>query len=106
LDTAITRTDDPIVIGHFNDAAAIDKYRDASHDAMTREGVILDYRWVVDRDGKIKISLWSCAGCHSRLMPDGTLLPGAPSNFDLAESPAAEVLLSRLYPALPQAAAS
>lgn len=98
LDTAVTRTDDPVVIGYFSDAAAIDECRDASHDALTRDGIILEYRWVVDRDRKLKISTTSCASCHTRLMPDGTLLRGAPSNYDLADSPATRVLLSRFEP--------
>jgi len=101
LDTAVTRTDDPVVIGHFCDRAAIDKYRDASHDPMTRDGVILEYRWVVDYDRRLKISVSSCSSCHTRLMPDGTLLRGAPSNYDLSESPAADALLSRFFPTPP-----
>lgn len=98
LDTAITRTDDPSVIAHFTDVAVIDQYRDATHDAPTRDGIILEYRWVVDYDGKLKISMASCSSCHSRLMPDGTILRGAPSNFDLADSPAARILLSKFRP--------
>ena len=98
LDTAVTRTDDPVAIGHITDAVAVDRYRDATHDALTRDGIILEYRWVVDTDRKLKISLAGCSACHTRLMSDGTPLPGAPSNFDLADSPAAAVLLSRLKP--------
>jgi hypothetical protein len=98
LDTAITRTDQPAVVNHFSDAAAIDKYRDGTHDVVTRDGIILEYRWVVDHDGKLKISLSSCFTCHSRLMPDGTLLRGAPSNYDLANSPAETPLLAKLKP--------
>lgn len=98
LDTAITRTDEPVVLGHFSDAASIDKYRDGTHDVLTRDGIILEYRWVVDYDGKLKISLSSCFTCHSRLMPDGTLLRGAPSNYDLANSPAQKPLLAKLKP--------
>lgn len=98
LDSAVTRMDDPVVLNHFGDAASIDKYRGASHDAITRDGILLEYRWVVDSDQKLKISLSSCASCHTRLMPDGTLLRGAPSNFDLADSPAEEVLVVSLFP--------
>lgn len=101
LDTEVMRSKDPIVINHFSDAAAIEKYRDASHDVITKDGIILDYRWVVDRDGELNIGVSSCSGCHSRLMPDGSLLAGAPSNFDLSNSPAAEILLSNLYPKPP-----
>jgi hypothetical protein len=96
LDTALSRTDDPAVIAHFTDAAAIDKYRDAHHDAMTKDGVLLDYRWVVDKDRKLKLSFSSCFSCHTRLMPDGSLLPGAPCNYDLSDAPAVDIMLKQL----------
>lgn len=96
LDIAVTRTDDPIVIDHFSDETAIDFYRDEHGDVLDKNGVILTYRWVVDYDGKLKISLSSCASCHTQLMPDGSLLAGAPSNYDLSFSPAAEILLAKL----------
>src|ERR1700752_4482753 len=46
LDTPSSRTDDPRVIAHFTDARAIDEFRDAAHDVMTSDGVLLDYRRV------------------------------------------------------------
>ncbi|HQR07432.1 MAG TPA: hypothetical protein PLN21_11450 [Gemmatales bacterium] len=101
LDTEVMRSDDPIVLKYITDASAIDKRRDASHDVLTKDGIILDYRWVVDRDKKLKLSVSSCGGCHSRLMPDGTLLAGAPSNFDMADSPAEDILLAKLQPTPP-----
>lgn len=98
LDTWASRTGDPSVTAHFTDAKAVDAYRDERHDVMTAEGVLLDYRWVVDADGSLKLSLTSCAGCHTRLMPDGTLLSGAPSNFDLSDAPAVRAMLRQLAP--------
>ena len=96
LDTPLSRTDDPEVIAHFTSAEAIDSGRDESHDVVSAEGILLDYRWVVERDGKLKLSLSSCQGCHSRLMPDGSVLMGAPSNYDLSETPAVGKMLARL----------
>ena len=96
LDTPSSRTADPKAIAHFSDAAAFDKHRDAAHDVVSRDGVVLDYRWVVARDGTLQLGVSSCAGCHSRLMEDGTVLPGAPSNFDLSGSPAAAVMLGQI----------
>lgn len=98
LDTAVMRTADPVVIAYFTDASAIDSHRDASHDVLSKDGIILDYRWVVAEDRTLKVGVSSCSGCHSRLMPDGSVLPGAPCNFDLADSPAARVLLEKLNP--------
>src|SRR5262249_37093327 len=68
LDDPDSRTDDPAVVAHFTDAAAIDKFRDMAHDVVDARGVVLDYRWVVDAGGKLKLSFSSCAGCHTRLM--------------------------------------
>jgi hypothetical protein len=96
LDTPASRSDDPLVLAHFSDGKAVDKYRDASHDTMSKDGVLLDYRWVVEKDGKLKLSFSSCAGCHTRVMPDGSLLRGAPCNFDLSDAPAVGRMLEPL----------
>ncbi len=96
LDTPASRSADPDVLAHFTSAESVDRHRDAHHDALTRDGILLDYRWVVDRDGELKISLSSCFGCHSRLMEDGSLLYGAPSNYDLGTSEATAKLLAAI----------
>ncbi len=96
LDTVGSRCSDPAVLAYFSDAAAVDAHVDATHDVVTKDGIILDYLWVVQRDGTLAISSSSCQGCHSRRMPDGSLLAGAPSNFDLSDSPAAETILGQL----------
>jgi mono/diheme cytochrome c family protein len=96
LDTALSRTDDPTVIAHFTSGKDVDAFRDASHDAISADGVLLDYRWVVDARGKLEISFSSCASCHTRLMPDGSLLEGAPCNYDIGDSPAADRMLDQL----------
>ncbi len=96
LDTTESRSDDPLVIAHFTDAKSIDKYRDETHDVIDSNGVLLDYRWVVGLDHKLRLSLTSCAGCHTRLMPDKSLLPGAPCNFDISRAPAVRQLLKSL----------
>src|SRR5262249_50487248 len=98
LDTATSRTADPAVLAAFSDAANIDAGRDPKHDAMDKNGVLLDFRWVVDRDGTLKASFSSCAGCHTRLMPDGSLLRGAPANFDLDVKGATSVLEAGILP--------
>ncbi len=104
LDTVLSRSSDPVVLSQFSDPQLVDKYIDSTHDVMTADGVLLDYLWVVDLDGNLNLSLSSCGGCHSRSMPDGSLLPGAPSNFDLADSPAVDVMIGllRLSPSLTQ----
>lgn len=101
LDTPASRSDDPRVIEHFTSARAIDAWRDEQHDVVDAEGVLLDYRWVVVEGPRLQLSFSSCSGCHTRLMPDGSLLPGAPCNFDLSGAPAVQLMLDqfRLDPA-------
>ena len=75
LDFPVTRTDDPRIFKYIADREAI-KTDGAD---VTKDGVILGMRYVVDKDGKLKVSLADCAGCHSRLMPDRSVLLGAPT---------------------------
>ena len=96
LDSVHTRTDDPTVIAHFLDAKSVERWSDASHDVISADGVILDYRCVVGTDSKLRISLTSCAGCHTRVMPDKSLLLGAPCNFDVSSATAVRSLLLKL----------
>jgi len=75
LDTAVMRSDDSAVIEHFSNAAAINAYSDASHDVVTRDGIILDYRW---RSEGLKVPqkqpkrgrLWLNDGSCVRLRPE------------------------------------
>lgn len=80
LDVPVTRTDDARLIKYLSDAEAVKK----GGDTVTRDGVIPALRWVVDRDGKLKVSLADCSGCHSRVLPDGSLLLGAQGNLTFA----------------------
>lgn len=73
LDFPVTRTDDPRIFKYLADREVIKK-DDAD---ITKDGVILGMRYVVDKDGKLKVGLADCAGCHSRIMPDGGVLLGA-----------------------------
>ncbi len=53
---------------------------------MTKDGVIVSLRWVVDRDRKLKLTLGECGACHTRVLKDGTAIMGAQGNlnFDLS----------------------
>lgn len=57
-----------------------------SADALTRagaraqpDGTIIGLRWVPTSKG-LALSVDQCAGCHTRVMPDGTRVDGAPLN--------------------------
>src|SRR4029434_6869217 len=80
LDFPVTRTDDPRLIKFLSDVEAVRK----GGDAITKDGVIPAIRWVVDRDGKLKVSLADCAVCPSLVLPDGSLLLGAQGNLTFA----------------------
>ncbi|HZI49929.1 MAG TPA: hypothetical protein VFD75_19170, partial [Pyrinomonadaceae bacterium] len=48
---------------------------------VTREGVMPFMRWVVREKGKVELGILSCGQCHTRVMPDGTIIKGAQGNF-------------------------
>ncbi len=48
---------------------------------VMRDGVMPFARYVVRRKGQVELGTLSCGMCHSRLMPDGTLIKGAQGNF-------------------------
>ena len=47
---------------------------------LDKNGVVPFYRYVIRKKGTVEVNLDSCAECHSRLMPDGTVLKGAQGN--------------------------
>ena len=77
LDVPITRTDDPKALGYLRDREALKK----DGTSVDKGGVILGYRWVVEKPGQVRLSFSECSGCHVRLMPDGSTLRGAPGNI-------------------------
>jgi mono/diheme cytochrome c family protein len=48
---------------------------------LTGEGVLPYLRWVIREKGKVELANQSCAMCHTRLMPDGSVIEGAQGNF-------------------------
>ena len=48
---------------------------------ITSEGVMPFMRWVVREKGKVELGILACAQCHTRVMPDGTVIKGAQGNF-------------------------
>src|ERR1041384_2975066 len=47
----------------------------------TSKGVMANMRWVVREKGKVELGILACAHCHTRVMPDGTIVKGAQGNF-------------------------
>ena len=48
---------------------------------ITPAGVMPFMRWVVREKGKVELGILACAHCHTRVMPDGTVIKGAQGNF-------------------------
>ena len=48
---------------------------------LTKEGIVPFYRYVIRKKGSVEIGVLSCAMCHTRVMPDGSVIKGAQGNF-------------------------
>jgi hypothetical protein len=48
---------------------------------VTAKGVMPFMRWVVREKGKVELGILSCGQCHTRVMPDGSIIKGAQGNF-------------------------
>jgi len=47
---------------------------------VSRDGTIPFARWVIRRKGEVELGSMGCNTCHTRVMPDGTIVPGAQGN--------------------------
>jgi hypothetical protein len=47
---------------------------------VAKDGTVPFARWVVRRKGEIELGSMGCNTCHTRVMPDGTVVPGAQGN--------------------------
>ena len=48
---------------------------------VTKEGILPYMSYVIREKGKIELGNNGCAFCHTRVLPDGTVIPGAQGNF-------------------------
>lgn len=44
------------------------------------------FRYVVREKGKVELGVFSCAMCHTRVMPDGAVIKGAQGNFPFEQA--------------------
>jgi hypothetical protein len=83
--------DAPIAYGHIasfgSDLYVRDPgwYRDTGA-PLAPDGTLPFYRYVIRDRGKIEIGIFSCGMCHTRVMPDGTILKGAQGNFQFGRA--------------------
>ena len=47
------------------------------HVRVARDGTIPGTRWLIDHDGTLKLTITECSACHTRMLPDGTVVYGA-----------------------------
>jgi hypothetical protein len=80
LDIPLVRTDNPRALAFLRDREALKKQQVG----VTREGIIPALRWVVTKNGEVKLGLSECAACHTRLMDDGSIIRGAQGNANFA----------------------
>ena len=78
LDATSFRSGDPDLIRQARSRDVLAKA------ALRPDGTIFQLRWVVTPRG-VELSYLECGSCHTRFMPDGSLLPGAPENGALAD---------------------
>ncbi|MGH7494722.1 MAG: hypothetical protein ACREOO_20310 [bacterium] len=48
---------------------------------VAKDGTLPFYRYVIREQGKIEVGLISCGMCHTRVMPDGSIIKGGQGNF-------------------------
>ncbi len=79
--------DAPIGDGGIGGSEPTDLYvRDPKFLEMTgalvaRDGTLPYFRYVVKKKGEVEIGVLACGMCHTRVMPDGSVLKGAQGNF-------------------------
>jgi hypothetical protein len=62
------------------------QFRDASYYTslgipVARDGTVPFVRYVVREKGKLEVGVLGCGTCHTRVMPDGSVVKGAQGNF-------------------------
>lgn len=61
------------------------------HVPATNDGTLPWFRYVIREKGKVELGTISCTLCHTRVMPDGTVLKGAQGNFPFERAAALTV---------------
>jgi len=70
---------------------------------LTSQGAITGFTYVLRTKGKIEIGTYSCALCHSRVLPNGAVVTGGPGNFPIDAAIAEDVHAAIPHPALREA---
>src|SRR5262249_14293408 len=57
------------------------KWYEATKAPLAKDGSLPFYRYVITEKGTVEVGILACGMCHTRVMPDGTLVKGAQGNF-------------------------
>lgn len=49
----------------------------------TKEGIFPYQKYIIDEKGELRIGFAACGNCHTKVMPDGSVIKGAQGNFKL-----------------------
>lgn len=55
---------------------------------IPKDGTLPELQYVIRSKGRVEVGSTACAFCHTRVMPDGSILKGAQSNFPVNRSAA------------------
>jgi hypothetical protein len=58
---------------------------------LKKDGSITALRYVIRKRGSVEIGSSGCSACHSRVMPDGSVILGAQGNFPMGASTAYDI---------------
>ncbi len=90
--------DAPIAFGAIS---SLEEVRDPSWYRETgalvaKDGTLPNVRYVIREKGKVELGDLACAHCHSRVMPDGSVLKGVQGNFTFEQAWAYSVRSKRV----------
>lgn len=54
---------------------------------VAADGTVPGVRWLIDHDRQLKITLAECSACHTRVLPDGSIVRGAQRNLQWGSLP-------------------
>jgi len=74
--------DAPVFITPIADVDNPDWYRKTGM-PVAQDGTVPFARYVIREKGKVELGIGSCATCHTRVMPDGSIVKGAQGNVPI-----------------------
>ena len=60
-----------------------EEYARVTEDPLNADGIVPFVDYVIREEGKVEVGIASCADCHTRVMPDGSVILGAQGNRPL-----------------------